>query len=603
VGTAVRVLVAAGAIYLVWLAAVNVLLQTRALRWLMARKQDHAVVEYESAWAAWPTYVHVRGLKIDIVDSTLRARVSIDEAVVNIDVVDLLSRTFHGTEIDATGVSFWLRQHRLEATYAADAEGLPPLGPYPPVPIEPSHSTETWRIKVRIEAATGKELWIDTHRLRGPMQVAGALDFHLQRSIAAEADVALHAVEVDVAGRRLVDTLSGTLVGELAETDVSGDDDEAALIENTVAHGGLVARVDDVRAATYYLPPGAELLNGSLWLVGGWGLRGGEVTKDTALAFWLRDVIYRQRALDVGVNGVALVDGRARGVRVSLRLRDNGRTGATVRLDKLVARIQTEGSNILETPRLRDGRVKAQVTVNDLRAVQRTLFPDTLDVKGGRARVRFKGAIDEADRVTASARVRLDDGSFAWEGARYTADASLRLDVDGHGDRYQGKNGRLDVARLAYERGGKRYWGGQLTFADVEADRDRAGRRTFRFTARGKLSDANPIVAMPPIDDAVPDVAVALTDLEDLTVDAGFSMVGDRVELKLYCADTDGVSVRGRLVAEKRVEGAFLLEKGPLEAGITVGKKSGLRLYPGDDFGKRHFARLGRRGLDRCDNP
>jgi hypothetical protein len=212
----------------VYVAAANTILGTRALdRWVTGATPGLSL-EIDSGWTLWPGRVHVRRLELHFEDYNLQFSVSLDAAVVDLRLWQLPAKTFHLTRVRAEGVRFLFR-HKV-----ANAEGLerrlalypkiagfsdPPLLAGAKRPPRTDAQYNLWTIQLEDVDARVKELWFLEYRFTGTGRAKGGFRLQPERDARTDwcsltLDGALRVGEQTVASR-----LSGHLEAKLDRHD------------------------------------------------------------------------------------------------------------------------------------------------------------------------------------------------------------------------------------------------------------------------------------------------------------------------------------------------------------------------------------------------
>ncbi len=141
---------------------------------------------WDRAYSPWPGRVYVKDLGLRVQDDEQQFRLTIERAVVDVVLWELLRKQFRASRVRAEGVGFRYRR-KVERAAAQEpmVAAFPPLDGFaspallrePPKPLEhePSMDELLSRWSVRIEGvdATIAELWFQQYRYLGPARVRG----------------------------------------------------------------------------------------------------------------------------------------------------------------------------------------------------------------------------------------------------------------------------------------------------------------------------------------------------------------------------------------------------------------------------------------------
>jgi hypothetical protein len=592
-------------IWALYLVVANVLLATGGLSRLVNASQGNVVMHYRKAWTIRPGRVHVEGFDLRIEDGAVQAWLRVSRATVDIDLMALFEREFYAKRVDAADCSFWLRRRmpvlefeprRLRGLPPIPGVVDPPLQPPPKISGEPP---DNWRVRFGLVGTRLVDLWIDHHRFSGNAVLFGSLDFLPEESIHVSAAGAVLAGHVFAFDRLLASRLEGVFGGELATVDLRVDDPAPQLVDNAAVAGSIHSLVPDLGVLAEYGGMAFVPRGGRAELRGGIHVARGSLGPATRLKLSLGAARTEHDDKVLSVSGEAVLAARAPGVRLDADLVGTLGTRAdpdaiTVKTAELQA--QTRAARLPDFGGLE--RAKASLGLQAaLPRLQRAFLGFERDdprFEAGNAvldaRLRFR----EGAPLEARLRLASPEAVLRWGETRFRAavDASSRLVADA--EALRAPETRLRITRLSHgkepEAAGD--WWGHVVVRDLEVRHGKGWR--LRLGARATLRDARPLLALPPIDDAVPGIVAALIDVDDARLDAGLFVADGLTELKLHCGDSDGVALRGRLLMAKESFGAFILTSGPLRLGIAIGGgKTSLRWFPGDDFGRAHLERLG----------
>jgi hypothetical protein len=208
---------------------------------------------------------------------------------------------------------------------------------------------------------------------------------------------------------------------------------------------------------------------------------------------------------------------------------------------------------------------------------------------------KLEGQLDTNGSGKSSVDLRGEAITVRWRKQGYRCDVVAQTQFR-HAAPTQGEgSGAMKINRCVFadESAWKRApWSADLDLWRLAFD----GKRSLTVAARGRARDADPIFEVPELDEAVPDVPLAFVDLENLKFDAALFKRDDVLEIEIYEASTDGMSVRGRLLAgDDYKSGAFLVNVPLVTIGVDVTSQSAdVTVDPDDGFGKAHFDELRR---------
>ena len=180
---------AAGCAAVVWTSSV---LRGGKVRSWVNGDPDKLLLAYDQASSPWPGRIRVRGLRLRGRDPNVEWEFRIDDCRATISLPDLIRKRFHATSVEATGLSFRLRQRVEEGRAKPErVRFLPPIEGFAPVPLrgEPPalpdrNAKDLWEVSIdRLKASPVKEIWIDAYRYEGSAVLEGRL--HLRPRLRA----------------------------------------------------------------------------------------------------------------------------------------------------------------------------------------------------------------------------------------------------------------------------------------------------------------------------------------------------------------------------------------------------------------------------------
>ncbi|MGH7297706.1 MAG: hypothetical protein ACRELB_22400, partial [Polyangiaceae bacterium] len=190
--------------WLLYLIAVNVVIRTRLLRNLISEDPGAMRVDYASAYSLVPGRIHVEGLRIRGRDSHVEWILTLDRCDFRVAFADLLHRRFHADHVHGDGLSLRVRQREPSFT-TEEAAALPPVPGFsdpplagPPPPPLTDADYDLWSIWLEgVVADHVREIWIDTLRYTGDVQVRGRWFFRPVRWLdVGPATVTAHTLTV-----------------------------------------------------------------------------------------------------------------------------------------------------------------------------------------------------------------------------------------------------------------------------------------------------------------------------------------------------------------------------------------------------------------------
>ncbi len=173
-------IVAALAAYLV---GMNVLLRTRLFRNAITSTSGSLLVEYRTAYSLFPGRIHVEGLTIRGRDGSVEWILLLDRCDFRVSFAALARRRFHASHVNGDGLSLRIRLRKEAMGSPEEMAALPPVpgfldpplkdvGP-PPAPLTDANYN-LWSIQLDdVDANHVRELWIDTVRYAGDLEIRG----------------------------------------------------------------------------------------------------------------------------------------------------------------------------------------------------------------------------------------------------------------------------------------------------------------------------------------------------------------------------------------------------------------------------------------------
>lgn len=196
---ALGLVLAAVALYPLYLIAGNWYLRSGDLEKRLNRRPERLLIQVGSAWTSWPGVVHVRDFRIRNQTVTSQWWASVERGTFTIRLVGLSDRELVVDSLSGSGVSFrlarrvdnprWVRKPRPELQPSIPGLSNPPARPpekiYPKPPRRPGQPRrEPWRIRLaQVDLDDVREIWIGEIRFAGEARVAGGFDMQIWRRL------------------------------------------------------------------------------------------------------------------------------------------------------------------------------------------------------------------------------------------------------------------------------------------------------------------------------------------------------------------------------------------------------------------------------------
>jgi hypothetical protein len=174
------VLVAALASYLV---GMNVFLRTRLFRDAISSQPGSLLVDYRGAYSLWPGRIHVEGLTIRGRDSSVEWILRLDRCDFRVSLLALIHKRFHASHVNGDGLGLRVRLRKEGPVSPGEVRALPPVPGFldppladvgPPPPALTDATYDLWSVELDdVDANHVRELWIDTVRYAGDLEVRG----------------------------------------------------------------------------------------------------------------------------------------------------------------------------------------------------------------------------------------------------------------------------------------------------------------------------------------------------------------------------------------------------------------------------------------------
>lgn len=629
------ILLASFAVYLV---AMNVFLRTRLFRDAITSSNGSLLVEYRSAYSLWPGRIHVEGLIIRGRDGSVEWILLLDRCDFRVSFAGLARKRFHASHVDGDGLSLRVRLRRDGPVTPEEMRALPPVpgfldppladvGP-PPTPLT-DENYNLWSIQLDdVDANHVRELWIDTTRYAGDLEVRGRWFFRPLRWLdIGPATIDLRALEVghgmvqpwvsgatgklvatihpfslqDVVGADTLERISvdGGVRGTLRVANVLDDlleapdpgltatraDDTALDAQVHVDHGvlrpGTALHVDPFAAAVHSR---AIVVEGTVTAdarvdddgtvhvaAGSSNLRATPGVASRSLRAASLAAIATSRDVDLARVGEDLrVEGSVEGKEVVVRF--DGATVASPSFSMTTRSLRFRpGTGPLTVNRV---AVRAPDIELPLSLIPNALLllPKVVSIEGGRARVSVSADIDvehkaatgEALVITQGLRARLGDEAI---------DGDLHIDV-----RARESNGSTALSGSTLAFNGTvgdppAPWWARATLPQALLDA-RGGLR-FRGQIAANAKDASPLAAIVAKNTAIPRWILSAISTDGLVATGQLVVSPSTFQARSVTARSAGIDLGFELAQlGTEQEWALLLDVGAVSAGIDASSNS-----------------------------
>ncbi|HET9225713.1 MAG TPA: hypothetical protein VFR31_03540, partial [Thermoanaerobaculia bacterium] len=195
-------LLAALALYPLYLVAGNWYLRSGDLERRLNRRPERLLIETGTAWTVWPGVIHVRDFRIRNQTRTVQWWASMDSGTFELRLFDLRDRELVITGLKGSGVGFrlrrrvdgreWSRPLRMELQPSIPGLENPPARPpekvYARTPQQKTKAQrDPWRIRLaQVDLDAVREIWIDEFRFGGDARIAGGFDMTVWRRLAVD---------------------------------------------------------------------------------------------------------------------------------------------------------------------------------------------------------------------------------------------------------------------------------------------------------------------------------------------------------------------------------------------------------------------------------
>lgn len=185
--------VALVAVEILYLLAANLALSTGLVQRAISAYPESMLVTHGRAYTVLPGRVHVTDLSMRVQDRNIQFHLTVARLRVDVDVLALLRRRFHGDHVRCEGVRFRF-VHRVREAKGMEAR----LAAYPPIPglarpalfqvPPPPASTkeeidDLWTVRLDDVAVDLRELWFLEHRWEGNGRARGRFELSPMRRV------------------------------------------------------------------------------------------------------------------------------------------------------------------------------------------------------------------------------------------------------------------------------------------------------------------------------------------------------------------------------------------------------------------------------------
>lgn len=195
----VALILAAVALYPLYLVAGNWYLRSGDLEKRLNRRPERLLIQAGSAWTLWPGVIHVRDFRIRNQTRTAQWWAAMDSGTFELRLLDLRDRELVITGLKGSGVSYRLRRRAdgrkwnrpLRTDLQPPIPGFtnpperPPEDIYPRKPqAKVKLRRDPWRIRLaQVDLDTVREIWVDEFRFAGEARIAGGFDMIVWRRL------------------------------------------------------------------------------------------------------------------------------------------------------------------------------------------------------------------------------------------------------------------------------------------------------------------------------------------------------------------------------------------------------------------------------------
>jgi hypothetical protein len=596
-------------LWLLYVVVGNIMLGTGLVARLVSYNPEAANMYYDSAWTYWPGVAYVKNFRISGSDTVLQWVVGVDEARVDVRMLDLFDRKFHAKSVKGKGYVLRVAL-RVDPKVAegVEAQALPAVRGFTNPPVT---------LAGPFEEVTDENYYLWTAHLEDidEGRVRGSFFFKPLRVV----QVGPTVLELTSGELHVADKIAARLA---ASIDITMNPIDPRIITgpNALSTTGLHLTLDAQTPGLEFLnihmdPGGPRFEDGS-----------GEIRADL---FLNRGLLEPASFLSYATSNLAVEtpDARvtARG-SVDIHVSDKAgpdRARITTRLQKVtVARPEKNlqpalAENVsveVRAPYLHliEPLPKTSASINvpaavlpDLQWLNTKNTKNTKDApperpvfEGGAAFFRGKVEVDPEGRATGAVRTLLKKVSMHWKHTVLKGEGSADIAIgsaDPLGMEMALGRSRVEVKDIVIKHRDETF---PAWWAKVDIDKASISRNSAALSLRIQTKDAQPAVGLLDAEDVIPGWAAGLLTMEGLTASANLTKRGDDIDFTLTRAKGGSLDIRGRLLAPGvgPLEGAFVVSNGPvLTVGILIDRDGvGVRPFAGDDWLKEKSAELGR---------
>jgi hypothetical protein len=231
---------------LVYVVAANAILRTKRLDHWVTGATKGLFLETGPAWSIWPGRVHARRVELHFEDYNIQFSVVVENAVVDIALWQLPTKTFHVTRLRGDGVRYLLR-HKVQSARGHERRlaqypriagySDPPLfeGPHPPPLTDEQYNL--WTIHLQDVDAQVSELWFLEVRFLGTGRVRGGFRLVPERNARTEPCTLALNGHLLVGPRTMASVLQGRIEAQL-------DEHDPRVVEGAAIFGKISFRTD-----------------------------------------------------------------------------------------------------------------------------------------------------------------------------------------------------------------------------------------------------------------------------------------------------------------------------------------------------------------------
>lgn len=546
--------------------ATNILLWTGTIEHLASRRYPLATVEIQvgRAWMLWPGKIHVRDFEIDIDAYTYQLHVGVPSGVVDIALLDLMSREFHTRSVHGEDVSIWVVMKK-PAEQVDEGPGVPEFADFgPPIrsdePPEIPPRDQSWTIDIDGIDGQISELIVGNTRLRIP---TGGL----RASIHAvpghsfsipDANVDLSDASLTIGDRVCISDISLEVEFDIAEYNPFGVDEPSTLGKVSAA-GSIHASVDDMAPLVRYFPAAA----GDSSLGGGRGQLSGDVVIESGVVRVGSELRYDTQALWIYAG--KFVFEAATHLRAAVEERDgNVRSYASANLERVRGGVVGDDLDAIQTEQVEASVAFAnddltgnwpihdlsvwipRLIVEDLGAL--ASLSDTVRLERGSVELHWttdRGADGDYDTAVS---VKLGNGALAFGETKMRGSVHVRVEARTQAaldeTTVHGLELELDGFALTTPRGHSEGTWVRVTKGRLTINHDNG---SFDGTLHGRLDDLRPVLAQSNARQSRVREVRDLDLTQPLDFDLGLHRHGSSFTLDINDLSRPGLNIRGKL--------------------------------------------------------